>query len=480
MTRINTNVQNLVAKRTLDTNNDSLTTSLRRLSTGLRINTGKDDPAGLIASEGLRASKVAITAAVDNARRAEHVVGIAEAGLGEINALLLELEDLVDKSANEAGLSNDERDANQLQIDTVLSSINRIAGTTAFNGEKLLDGNYAFMTSGVNSSKLASLQINAARVPDGSSRSVTVQVLGSAQTAQITGTVTGLGTSQTNGVTTIEVRGEFGTEVLSFASGTSVAAMATAINASKELTGVSATTINAATGSSTTTLRLYSTDFGSDSLVQVRVLNGDFTPSTTLDYGQDPTVSVNGQSATMNGLEGSVRSGNLEMEFYLSGNFATHVLSASTFAITGGGARFSISPDVGLIGQETIGFPNINAGSLGNPVVGYLSSLGRGEANDIRSRNFGEAQRILREAQDQVSSLRGRIGAFQKDTLQTTVNSLLIAFENTAAAESAIRDTDFAVETSSLSRAQILVQTNIATLQMANQLPQNALALLGG
>ena len=88
-------------------------------------------------------------------------------------------------------------------------------------------------------------------------------------------------------------------------------------------------------------------------------------------------------------------------------------------------------------------------------------------------------QRVIRQAIDQVSSLRWRIGAFQKDTLASTVNALQIALENTAAAESAIRDADFAVETAALTRAQILVQASTATLQMANAQPQTVLALLG-
>ena len=140
MSRINTNIQSLLATRVLNKNHTSLNQALERLSTGLRINTGKDDPSGLIASEALRTSKVAITAAIDNAGRANNIVAIAEGGLHEINSLLLELEDLVDRGANEAGLSEDEVNANQLQIDAILQSINRIADTTEFAGRKMLNG----------------------------------------------------------------------------------------------------------------------------------------------------------------------------------------------------------------------------------------------------------------------------------------------------------------------------------------------------
>jgi len=473
MTRINTNVQNLVARRTLDRNNFSLTTALDRLSTGLRINSGKDDPAGLIASEGLRVSKVAITAALHNADRANNVVGIAEAALAEINSLLLELEDLIDRSGNEAGISQSERDANQLQIDAILSSINRISGTTAFNGEKLLNGDLDFTTSSVNTAEIAALQINGAKIPDGASRMVTVRVLASAQTGQITGAGTGAG-GALQSATTIEIRGQYGTEFLSFASGTSLTEMATAIDSSEELTGVTAS----ASGG---VLYLNSTEYGSDGLVNIQVLNGDFTPAggVTSGTGVDPVVTIDGANATTKGLDASVMSGSLSLELSLSAAFSQNTGTASTFAVTGGGAKFAISPEVGLIGRETIGLGSVTTASLGDSVIGRLSTLGRGQGNDIDSRNFHNAQRIVRKTQDQISSLRGRIGAFQKDTLQTTINSLQVAFENTAAAESAIRDTDFAAETSALSRAQILVQSNVFTLQLANQLPQNALQLLG-
>ncbi|MGB2987684.1 MAG: flagellin, partial [Phycisphaerae bacterium] len=110
---------------------------------------------------------------------------------------------------------------------------------------------------------------------------------------------------------------------------------------------------------------------------------------------------------------------------------------------------------------------------------GYLSTLGSGLTNDLSSKNFTTAQRVVRAAINQVASLRGRLGGFQKDTLVTTINSLQVARENITAAESAIRDADFAAETASLTRAQILVSASTAVLQLANAQPQNALALLG-
>jgi len=182
MSRINTNVGSLIAQRTLGNQNLGLSKSLERLSTGLRINRGSDDPAGLIASERLRSEKVSIAAAIGNAERADQVINIAEGGLQEINSLLLEMQSLVGQSANEAGLSNEERDANQLQIDSILQTIDRIASSTSFQGTKLLNGAFDFTISG-QATTIADFQVNAAKLETGDSRTVNVVVTASAQHA---------------------------------------------------------------------------------------------------------------------------------------------------------------------------------------------------------------------------------------------------------------------------------------------------------
>src|SRR5213595_336101 len=139
MGRINTNVSSLIAQRVLRRNNESLNTSLQRLSTGLKINTGADNPAGLIASENLRSEKAGITQAIDNSQRASNIIGTAEGGLSEVSSLLTQVQSLVSQTANSGGLSTDEINANQLQVDSILSTVNRIAGSTAFQGKKLLN-----------------------------------------------------------------------------------------------------------------------------------------------------------------------------------------------------------------------------------------------------------------------------------------------------------------------------------------------------
>ena len=473
MMQINTNIPSMVSARVLDRQNSRLSESLTRLGTGLRINNGKDDPAGMIASERLRAEITAIGAARYNIGRANNVIASAEGGLDEISRLLTDLESLVDKSANEAGLSDSERNAYQLEIDAILDSINRIASSTEFQGRKLLNGEFDYTTSGVSDTLFSDVRINSAKVSNGSYRSVTVEVAASAQLASLT-----YGASATGaGTTTIQIAGVHGTETLSFASNSSIATIADAVNQATSMTGVSAVV----TGGSE--LTFYSSEYGSDEFVSVEAVEGSFTVTggdagSTKDYGQDATVNINGVSAVTDGLNARVQSSTLGLQIELSETFGTNP-QTTTFEITGGGADFMISPTVSLSGMASMGLQAVSSSSLGTGRLGYLSSLGSGQTNSIAAGSFEAAQRILRASQTQVAELRGRIGAFQKDTLDTTDNSLAITLENITAAEANIRETDFAVETSNLTRSQILVQSAINVLRIANTQPQQALALLG-
>ena len=180
MSRINTNTSSMIAQRNLSSNNKGLNTTLERLSTGLRINRGKDDPAGLIASENLRAEKTALGAAISNAERADQIANIAEGGLQEVSNLLTDLRGLVTATANGAGLSTEEKQANQLQIDSILQTIDRISDSTNFQGVKLLNGNMDFNTSSV-SGNVSDFRVNAAKLSNGATMSVTATVTTSAQ-----------------------------------------------------------------------------------------------------------------------------------------------------------------------------------------------------------------------------------------------------------------------------------------------------------
>src|SRR5206468_8258531 len=159
MARINTNVASLTAQRGLAKSQKTLADTLQRLSSGLRINRGADDPAGLIASEGLRSEIAGVTQAIDNSQRASNVISTAEGALSEVASLLLNVKSLIVQAANTGALSPDEISANQLQVDSAVQSITRISNTTTFAGLHLLNGSLDYITSGVNTADIKSLDI---------------------------------------------------------------------------------------------------------------------------------------------------------------------------------------------------------------------------------------------------------------------------------------------------------------------------------
>jgi flagellin len=165
MTRINTNVSSLIAQKTLTRSNTTLQQALTRLSTGLRINAGKDDPAGLIASESLRSDIVSVQRAITNSERADKMIATADSALGQISSLLNDIRGLVTEAANDGAMSADQIAANQLQIDSSLEAINRIAQTTTFQGKKLLDGSLDFITTNwTNPTNVSDLEITQANL----------------------------------------------------------------------------------------------------------------------------------------------------------------------------------------------------------------------------------------------------------------------------------------------------------------------------
>jgi flagellin len=473
MSRINHNIPSLIAVRHLTTNNTSLNTSLQRLATGMKINAAKDNPAGLIASENLRAEKNAIQQAINNSTRANNILATTEGALNEVNSLLLDIQAKVTEAANKGGMSDAEIKANQLAVDSAISSVNRIARNTQFQGIQLLNGNFQFATSGVTTSTITDLSVNLAQISTGDTYlPVKVDIVSSAQGAQLrySGTTTGTGT------TTIRIAGVKGSEVFSFASGTATSAVAFAINQAVDVTGVSATM------SGTAGMYLSSETIGADAFVGVDVLAGTFSVQdgdyANRDEGVDPTVTVNGAVADSDGQTVTVRTSTLDLQLQLDRDFAQSTSDATFYVIAGGGATFQITQEVDSGGQITIGLPAIFDSNLGG-ASGKLSSLKTGGTNQLSSDSLSTAQNIVEEAISQISTLRGRLGAIQANTLDTNINSLNVALENASAAESAIRDTDFAEETANLTRNQIMVQAASAVLRTANAMPQNVLALLG-
>ncbi len=492
MARINTNVSSLISQNNLRRSSDDLAVRLTRLSTGLRINRGADDPAGLIVSERLRSEIRGIDAAIDNSERASSVIAISEGYLAEVADLLNSVKSLVVKAANTGGASQEEIDANQLEIDSAIESITRISNTASFAGLQLLNGSLSYLTSGVQPSDITGLDVQSVQFGAASNVAVSVEVVSSAQVGSLflSGNRPGFTGVLESGVT-LELAGRLGVQSLTFVAGAQLSAVVAGVNLLSDTTGVSATLVDPTDQSSG--LIFTSRTFGSDAFVSVRKLGqgGNFFStydqqggnSVQRDEGRDVTAIVNGAVATGDGLKVGLNSPTLALSLDLTQAFGTTVSGTpSTFRITGGGATFQLGPTVTATQQTGIGIKSIAASRIGGTDLGgvryYLDSLKSGQTNSVVSGSTSAASEVLETAIIEVSVMRGRLGAFERNTVQTNVNSLQIGRENITSSESKIRDADFAAETAALTRAQILQQAGTSVLATANSTAQSILRLL--
>ena len=496
MARINTNISSLIAQNNLSRTNGDMQVRLQRLSTGLRINRGADDPAGLIVSERLRSEMQGINQAIDNSERASSVIATSEGYLAEVADLLNSIKSLVVEASSTGGVSREEVEANQLEIDSAIESITRISNTASFAGLQLLNGNLEYTTSGIDNTDIGGAQIKGAQFGSQSSIDVQVSIQQEAEKGGLflSGAAGGVTAGALDSDVTLEIAGNLGVQSLSFVAGTALSAVEDAINLVSESTGVTASLANPA--DHTSGLQFASSGYGSDSFVSVKPLNGDGSFQTYAaeddatvvqrDEGVDVSAIVNGALAVGNGLEVSLNTSALSIELDLMEAFATSTpgtpAASSGFTITGGGAQFQLGPSVSATQSVGVGIQSVAATRIGGTTVGtdrhFLDSLKSGNANSLLSGNFSNASDVLDTAITEISVLRGRLGAFERNTLQTNVNSLQIGLENITASESQIRDTDFAAETARLTRAQILTQAGTSVLATANSSAQNVLALL--
>ncbi len=514
MSRINSNIPSLIAQSRLSRTNRELELRLERLSSGLRINRGRDDPAGLIISERIRSDLEGIQQGIKNGERASAVIATTEASLIEVSDLLNSIRALIVEAANTGANSIEEREANQLQIDSAIDSITRISNTAKFGQLKLLDGSRDYTLSGIASDAIDSVRVNNASFVNQTQLDVEVDVVASAQTGALyfSGDIQPVAGQLASSVT-LEIRGPEGVSTVNFSSGQTLDQMVTAINNLSSLTGVEAELINDDPNSG---IVFKSIGYGSSAFVSVTRIdrpndpNDDgwetfrfpdsYTPpepfdwtdsnltSANRDAGRDVTALINGALAASNGLEISLNTTTLGVEMLLDEDFATDPSkAATTFTITGGGAMFQLGPEVNAQQQVGVGVQSVAASNLGgvnvNGSIQFLDSLRTGGDNSIAAslarNDFTGAQKILSKAIDDISILRGRLGAFERNVLQPNTRSLQSAFENLSASSSLIRDADFALETSELTRAQILSSSGTTVLALANQQAQQVLQLLG-
>lgn len=461
VTITNTNTLNLlnILNRTATAQGSVLT----RLSTGSRINRGSDDPAGLLALRSLENELTSVDAAISSNTRTNAILGVADGAIGEINSLVKEIQRLAQASTSSAGLSADEIAANQAQIDNAIDSIDRIVRTTQFNGKRLLDGTQAINISGVDTGDITDVSVYS-RNSTSTSTALSVNVT----TAATKATISSYATTSASSDTAITVQGKLGTAVIDISAGDNLSAVAAKINAATGQTGVTAS----ATSSS---LSLLSETYGASAFVRVNTLSGDSTNySNQSDSGSDAVVTVNGQSAAVDGLNVNYSANGLSVSFNLTSTF-NQTTGSSSFTVTDGGATFQLGTESTT--RATIGVSGIFSSQLGTAEDGYLSSLRSGGANSLVN-NPNQAALIASQATSQIAKVQGRLGGFSKFQVQTALNSLSATKKGLEDARSVIADVDYATETAELNRQNVLLQSAISLLGVANQQSAQVLSLL--
>jgi flagellin len=485
------NVASLTAQNNLSRSNTSLAKSLERLSSGLKINRGADGPAGLVISEQQRAQITGLQTAVENTSKAVNVVQTAEGALNEINRLLGKVRGLALDSANIGVNDTNALAANQAEITNALQTIDRIANTTKFGTKNLLNGQAAVdvTISGANNAGLGALHAGTNAAAGAHTVAITTQGTG----GNVTGPA-GAGSLAAAGSVVLSGGGLSSNVTVALAVGDNVASTAVKIqsaldNAAAQGGGSGKFVVDVVGGNQ---IRIRSNILGSgaitatsDSAATAAVV-GFSNAGTTGSAGAALVVTVDGQATTVSA--GSQGLNNLVTFAGSEGISFNVAVSAGQTAASGAGSNTTINvTDNGLVFQigsnanETakVSIDKASTDVLGTGLSGLLTGVSNLSQINVTTFNGSQdAIKVVDQAINQITTLRGKLGAFQQNTLESTANNLRATLENTVAAESTIRDTDFAAETATFTKNQVLLQAGTSVLQNANQTAQLVLGLL--
>jgi len=470
---INTNIASLNSQRNLNTSQTSLSQSLQRLSSGLRINSAKDDAAGLAISERFTSQIRGLNQASRNANDAISLAQTAEGALAQVGNNLQRIRELAVQSANATNSSSD-RAALQSETAQLVAEIDRVASSAAFNGVKLLDGTFTNQQFQVGADANQTISIT-------SIASARTTALGASYTASTTSGVVGTtavssGNVTINGVAIVDSV----TDGVSTASATASAkAKAAAINATSG-TGVTAVAnATAVAGTSMVTA----------SLTGTITINGVTTASTTVGGGTlaadriAVAAAINAISAATGVIATNTGADATGVTLAAAdGRNIVHSLTTLTAAATGVGTAATTTGTITLSSTGTSGITiGGTAAVLGTPANATSTASGTAvSALDISSvSGANTAITSIDAALTTVNSSRASLGAYQ-NRFASVVSTLQETAENLTASRSRIQDADFASETANLTRSQVLQQAGVAILAQANALPNQVLALLRG
>ena len=499
---INTNVASLTAQRNLGVSQGSLNTSIQRLSSGLRINSAKDDAAGMAISERFTSQIRGLNQAARNANDGISLAQTAEGAMKAAGDMLQRVRELAVQSANASNSASD-RQALQQEVGQLVAELDRIAQTTEFNGQKLLDG--TFGTSQFQVGANANQTIVAATANLRTSVYGNNQVSGSSA-AGVGPTVT-LATASayaTNsvGAGAITINGALGSAAINVAANEHANKTAESINLQTQYTGVTATARTevelkfGATGAYAITLESDNkTDpktisfavegagtTGSEALSKaVQAINEQSSKTGVVASMNKDATGIVLANATGNtiavGKTAAANSGNITVTKQVGKGDGSSMTVGTSQALAGTDGAGAIA-NAGYITLDSD--KSFSAASTTNilGVATYNSALKK--VADLDITDFGKASHSLKtvdSALQYIAGERAKLGALQA-RFETSIASLNITSENMSASRSRIQDADFAAETANLARAQILQQAGTAMVAQANQIPQGVLALL--
>lgn len=491
---INTNVASLNSQRNLSTSQASLNTSIQRLSSGLRINSAKDDAAGLAISDRMQSQIKGMTQATRNANDGVSMAQTAEGALSSSGDILQRIRELAVQSSNASNSASD-RKALQTEVTQLTSELNRISNTTEFNGQKLLDGTMgtANFQVGANAGQLISMTgSNFTTSTYGNNRVQSDSLAGSTDGAVAAGS--------------LKIAGSQGSKEVSFDANISAKAAAAQINNVSGETGVTASaktdvSFKAAAGKS------FTMEVNSDNAAATAAASVSFTigsAGTSDDYASaisafNAQTAKTGVTASYDATNKSLRLTNASGNDIKLTNKSTDVAStASVQTYQKDGVKLNttgaLTSDNTAANAATVAKGNITLDSDqsfstvdGATASGWSTMLG-GKSSDLKSvadidvTTFEGSQLAIKTADAalaSVNSQRAQYGALQS-RFESAISNLSSSTENLSASRSRIVDTDFASETAKMTRGQILQQAGTSMLAQANSLPNGVLSLLRG
>lgn len=474
---INTNVASLNAQRNLNRSQGLLNQSLERLSTGLRINSAKDDAAGLAISERFTTQIRGLNQAVRNASDGISLSQTAESALGELTNNLQRIRELAVQSANATNSASD-RAALNAEVQQRIAEVERIASQTSFNGRKVLDGTFGSAQFQVGANVGETISVNLTTGMRSSQIGQIASAVGSAVTSSAL-TDNGLTIAVGSGAAV-----SVGASVAGSLNGQEADSAYSKVRAINNagVSGLTATAANAHTGtfvtidgSSATTATTYALNING---VDIYSGAGNLAAGSSLTAA-DVAAQINLYSS-QTGVSASVTGTDLTLTSVDGRN--TDVTETITLGTSASGTGIAAAQEGVVRGTITLSAADniVMTGEFAN--IGHAATIAKDAGTldgvDVLSVvNSETAINRVDSALTVVSDLRSTFGAIQ-NRFESTIANLQAVSENLAASRSRIQDADFAAETAALTKAQILQQAGVAVLSQANAQPQLALSLL--